>query len=97
MGRPDIKFDALVIVTLNSSLQPTATVVDLASGRQTILPRTAASMRGAMVKVTVPAQLLPSTGLPAAHYRFNFWPDNGSTEVARFLPEFTTAQVGISK
>jgi len=98
MGRPNIKFDALVIVTLNSSLKPAASVLDLASGHETVLSPSAASIHGSTVKVTVPSQLLPSTGLAASHYRFNFWPDfSGSSAVASFAPEFTTAQVGISK
>ena len=34
-GRPNVKFDAVVIVALDSSLSPTAEVMDLASGATT--------------------------------------------------------------
>ena len=37
-GRPNIKFDAVVIVSLDSSLTATAKVVDLSSGVTTVLP-----------------------------------------------------------
>jgi hypothetical protein len=95
--RPNIKFDALVIVNFNGSLTPTAQVFDLASGQTTNLPAGSATIHGRTVTVKVAASLLPSTGLAAAQYRFNYWPDfvsSGSEVVASFAPEFTTAQVG---
>jgi hypothetical protein len=99
--RPNIKFDALVVVSLNSALKPTATVNDLASGTSTVLPSSSVSIHGQTVKVTLSASLLPSTGLAPSQYRFNFWPEDGgpvvSSSVASFVPEFTTAQVGTSK
>jgi len=100
-GRPNIKFDAVVIVSLRSSLTPTAQVVDLASGADTTLPTGSAVIRGKTVSVTVPASLLPSTGLAPSQYRFNYWPEDGgppsSPSVASFAPENMTAQVGVSK
>jgi hypothetical protein len=99
--RPNIKFDAVVVVSLNSTLTPTATVVDLASGTTTVLPSGSVSIHGHTVTVKVSASLLPSTGLAPSQYRFNFWPEDGgppvSASVASFAPEFTTAQVGTSK
>jgi len=94
-GRPNIKFDAVVVVTLNDSLAPTAQVIDLKSGIMWTLSAKSTSIRNNMVRVVVPASFLPSTGLAPSQYRFNFWPDyDTETAVASFLPEFTDAQVG---
>ncbi len=97
-NRPNIKFDAVVVVTLDASLTPSATVTDLVSGTSTNLPAGSASVQGKTVSVTVPESLLPSTGLEPTQYRFNFWPEDGgpatSSSVASFLPENTTVQVG---
>jgi hypothetical protein len=99
--RPNVKFDALVVVRLNSSLTPTAAVMDLTNGTTTDLPAGAASIHGHTVKVTVASGLLPSTGLAPSQYGFNYWPEDGgppiSSSVASFLPETTNAQVGTSK
>jgi hypothetical protein len=100
--RPNVKFDALVVVALNSALEPTATVDDLASGTSTVLPSSSVSIHGDTVKLSVSASLLPSTGLAPSQYRFNFWPEDGvtpvsSSVVASFAPENTTVQVGTSK
>jgi hypothetical protein len=95
-GRPNIKFDAVVVVTLDQSLRPTAQVIDFKSGRITTLSAGSTSIRNKMVKVVVPASLLPSTGLAKSQYRFNFWPDyDTQTAVASFLPELTDAPVGV--
>jgi hypothetical protein len=61
--RPNVKFDAFVDVSLNSTLTPTATVVDLASNTTTVLPSGSVSIHGHTVTVKVSASLLPSTGL----------------------------------
>ena len=94
-NRPNIKFDALVVVSLDSSLTPTAQVLDLASGGMTDLPAGSARIQGHTVSVTVPASLLPSTGLAPSQYRFNYWPEDGgpptSSSVASFAPETSTA------
>jgi hypothetical protein len=100
--RPNVKFDALVVVSLNSALKPTATVDDLASGTSTVLPSSSVSIHGHTVKLSVSASLLPSTGLAPSQYRFNFWPEDGvtpvsSSVVASFAPENTTVQVGTLK
>jgi hypothetical protein len=97
-GRPNVKFDAEVLVSLDASLTPTARVLDFASGTTTNLPAGSASIHGKTVTVTVPASLLPSTGLSPSQYRFNYWPEDGgprgSSAVASFLPESSDAQVG---
>jgi hypothetical protein len=99
--RPNIKFDAVVVVSLNAALTPTAEVVDLANGTTTALPSSSVSIQGHKVSVSLSASLLPSTGLAPSQYRFNFWPEDGgppvSASVASFAPEFTTAQVGSAK
>jgi hypothetical protein len=100
-GRPNIKFDAVVVVSLDSSLNATAKVIDESSGLTTVLPSGSVSVHGRTIAVTVPGNLLPSTGLTTSHYRFNFWPEDGgppaSSSVASFAPERTTAQVGTVK
>ena len=52
-----------MIVRLDSSLTPTAQVVDLVSGAATDLPAGSAHIKGRTVTVQVPGSLLPSTGL----------------------------------
>jgi hypothetical protein len=94
--RPNVKFDAFVDVSLNSTLTPTATVVDLASNTTTVLPSGSVSIHGHTVTVKVSASLLPSTGLAPSQYRFNFWPVDGGS-ISSFAPENTTVQVGTSK
>jgi hypothetical protein len=98
VGRPNIRFDAVVVVQLADSLRPTAQVVDLANGTTTDLPAYQVRIQGRKVSVTVPVRLLPSTGLAPARYRFTYWPEDGgppvSASVASFAPEFTTAPVG---
>jgi hypothetical protein len=100
-GRPNIKFDALVVVSIDASLQPKALVLDLATGAMSNLPAGSASIHGKTISVTVPASLLPSTGLALSQYRYNYWPEDGgppvSSSVASFAPEFNTVQVGASK
>ena len=90
-----------MIVRLDSSLTPTAQVVDLVSGATTDLPAGSAHIQGRTVTVRVPGSLLPSTGLAPSQFRFNYWPEDGgppvSASVASFAPEFTTAQVGTAR
>jgi hypothetical protein len=97
-SRPNIKFDAVVVVTLDSSPSPSAKVVDIANGTTTDLPAGSARIQGKTVSVAVPGGLLPSTGLAPSRYRFNYWPEDGgpssSSSVASFAPESTTARVG---
>ena len=101
MGRPNIKFDAVVVVSVNSSRAVTASVVDLTNNTSTELAAGAASIHGKNVKVVVPGSLLPSAGLAPKQFRFNYWPENPgvttSSPVASFAPERTTAQVGTMK
>jgi hypothetical protein len=97
-GRPGVTFDAVVIVSLDASLRPSAQVKDLVTGATTPLPPGSATISGRTVSVVVPTSLLPSTGLAPSQYRFNYWPEDGgppiASSVASFAPENTTAQVG---
>lgn len=99
--RPNIKFDALVIVQIGPSMNVTTTVMDLDTGTSTTLPSGSTSIHNKTVSVVVPSSLLPSTGLVPSQYRFNYWPEDGgppvSSSVASFVPEATTAQVGTSR
>jgi hypothetical protein len=99
--RPGVRFDAVVVVSLDQSLHPSALVEDLASQATTVLPEGSALVKGRRVVVTVPGSALPSTGLAPAQYRFNYWPEDGgppvSASVASFAPESTTVQVGTAR
>jgi hypothetical protein len=99
-GRPNIKFDAVVIVSLDSSLAVTAKVVDLAHGNVTALASTAVRIHGKTVSVSVAGSMLPSTGLNPSQYQFDFWPEDGGagpSAIASFVPEMTTVQVGMTR
>ncbi len=97
--RPDIRFDALIEVSVKPGQATTATVIDLANHTTTSLPQGSFSAKGHVIAVTVPGSLLPSTGLPPSQFRFNYWtenPDPALTEpIASFAPEFNDAQVGV--
>jgi hypothetical protein len=93
-ARPNIKFDALVIVSVDGSLTPTAIVLDLAHNSSTPLGAGSVHIHGKTIKVTVSGSLLPSTGLPPSQYRFNFWPTDSTGSVSSFVPEAKTVQVG---
>jgi uncharacterized protein (TIGR03118 family) len=98
LGRPDIRFDAVVVVTLTPGQSPTASVTDLTTGKTTNLTRGSVLIRGQVIAVNVPGGLLPSTGLDPSQYRFNYWTTDGnpgSTHIASFAPEFNDAQVGM--
>jgi uncharacterized protein (TIGR03118 family) len=95
--RPDVRFDAVVVVSLTPGHPPAASVTDLTTGKTSSLPRGSVLIRGPVVAVNVPGDLLPSTGLDPSQYRFNFWTEDGnpgSSHIASFAPEFNDAQVG---
>ncbi len=98
-NRPDIRFDALIEVSVKPGQATTAAVIDLANHTTTSLPQGSFLARGNVISVTVPDNLLPSTGLPPSQFRFNYWtvnPDPALTEpIASFTPEFNDAQVGL--
>lgn len=98
-NRPNVTFDSVVVASVNPGTAPTGLVVDLANNTTTPLPAGAVVVHGRSVTISVPANLLPSTGLSASQYRFNYWPETPPGKlapyVASFLPEFGTAQVGV--
>src|SRR5262249_41188243 len=77
-GRPDIRFDALVVVSIKPGSATTASVIDLVSHKTTSLPTSSFVIVGKAVAVNVPGSLLPSTGLPPSQYRYNYWPEDGN-------------------
>ncbi len=98
-GRPDIRFDAVVAVTLTPGKAPTASVTDLTTSKSTSLPSGSVLVRGQVLAVNVPGGrgLLPSTGLDPSQYRFAYWTKDGnpgSTHIASIAPEFNDVQVG---
>jgi hypothetical protein len=96
-NRPHIRFDALVVVRIAPGKAPTASVVDLASGKNSLMPSSCVRVFGNTVQVIVPGPMLPPTGLEPAHYRFNYWPDEGMPvpqRIASFVPELNNAPVG---
>jgi hypothetical protein len=97
-GRPNIRFDALVVVKIVPGQATTASVVDLKGGTTTMLSDKSFLMGGNLIAVNVPGKLLPSTGLKPAEYEFNYWPEDGlagSDNIASFAPEFEDAPVGV--
>ena len=96
--RPDIRFDAVVVVTLTPGKAPTAIVTDLTTNKSTSLPSGSIQVRGQVIAVKVPGGLLLSTGLDPSQYRFNYWTKDGNpgaTHIASFAPEFNDALVGV--
>ncbi len=98
-NRPDIRFDALIEVSVVPGQATTASVIDLANHTTTSLPPGSFSADGRVIAVNVPGNLLPSTGLPPSQYRFNYWPEDPDPalgeQIASFAPEFNDAQVGV--
>ena len=97
--RPDIRFDALVVVTIQPGQATTASVIDLANNTTTSLPQSSFLIRGQTVSVQIPGSLLPTTGLDPSLFRFDYWTTDGGpvpTHIASFAPEFNDAQVGTS-
>jgi len=101
-NRPNIRFDAVVVVQVTAGGTVTGSVRDLVSpANNTTLPAGAIKINGDTVKVTVDdaAHALPSTGLPLSQYRFNLWPRvalGASSTVVSFAPENGMAQIGHS-
>jgi hypothetical protein len=98
-GRPDIRFDALVVLRLVPGQPTTATVIDTTGKNKPVtLPAGSFVAEGHLVAVVVPGSALPSNGLAPSQYRFNYWPEDGqpgANHIASFAPEFNDAQVGV--
>jgi hypothetical protein len=95
--RPDIRFDATVVIKIVPGQAPTVTVMDLAAKKTMLLLNPALEISGKMVAVKIPGNLLPSTGLSPSHFRFAYWPEDGlagATHISSFDPEFQDIRVG---
>jgi len=99
--RPDIRFDALVVVKLVPGQATTATVLDLTGQNKPVaLPAGTFFAAGHEVAVIVPGSALSSTGLPPSQYRFNYWPEDGklgAAHIASFAPEYSLAPFAIPR
>ena len=60
--RPDIRFDALVVVTLTPGQAPTATVIDLTTNKTTSLPQGSFLVRGPGDRGERPGEPAPLDG-----------------------------------
>jgi hypothetical protein len=95
--RPNIRFDATVVVKIVPGQSPTVTVNDLAKKTSTTVQSSALRISGRQIEVVIPGSLLPSTGLAPSQFRYDVWPEDGlagSTNIASFAPEFHDIQVG---
>lgn len=97
--RPDIRFDAVVVVKVTPGQATTATVRDLTGQQAPVtLPAGSVFTSGHDVVVVVPKNDLPSTGLLPSQFRFDYWPTDGmsgSVHIASFAPEFNDAPIGM--
>lgn len=106
-GRPAIRFDAIVNVTIT----PTATTATVAATTPstnqpgvtpTALAASAVSIEGAVVKVTVPLSDLPSNGHADDQWNVNFFTRNPDQQpdfqsIASFTPESTMFQIFVKR
>ena len=98
-GRPNIRFDATIVIKIVPGQSPTVTVTDLTNKTSTTVQDSALQISGKTIGVVVAGSLLPSTGLAPSHFRYNFWPEDGqagSTNIASFAPEFHDIRVGVA-
>jgi hypothetical protein len=96
--RPNIRFDAQVVIKIVPGESPTVVVKDLAHNTTTTVQDSALQISGKKIKVEIPGNLLPSTGLSPSEFRYNYWPEDGlagSTNIASFAPEFHDIRVGV--
>lgn len=90
---PNVNFDAVVIVTsdpVSGALKATATALGPGAVAQPLAAPALAAPDTFIV--SVPAALLPSTGLAPDHYTWNLWPRNGlggtpAAQIASFIPD----------
>lgn len=97
-GRPNIRFDATVVIKIVPGQKPTVTVNDLAKKTSTTLLKPDLVISKNLIGVVIPGNLLPSTGLTPSHYRYAYWPEDGlpgATNIASFAPDFADIQVGV--
>jgi hypothetical protein len=96
--RPNIRFDATVVIKVVPGQATTVTVTDLSTKKSTLVQDPALDIAGKQVAVTIPGSLLPSTGLAPSQFRYDFWPEDGlagSTNIASFAPATHDIRVGV--
>jgi hypothetical protein len=96
--RPDIRFDATVVIKLVPGLKPTVKVNDLATKKCTTLVHPRLVIEGNLVAVNIPGKMLPSTGLAPSQFCYAYWTEDGcpgSTHIASFAPNFHDIKVGM--
>jgi hypothetical protein len=96
-GRPDIRFDATVVIKIVPGQATTVTVMDLATKKSTPIQDPALVISGKKVEVNIPGDLLPSTGQSPSHFRYAYWPEDGlagSTNISSFAPELQDIRIG---
>lgn len=98
--RPGVKFDSVVVVSINNATGLSATVVDVTTGKRTSLSNDQIHIEGRKVSVEVDPSLLPTPagGVPLASYTFNLWPrESGGPDktIASFIPENSMAPISV--
>jgi hypothetical protein len=107
-GRPNITFDAVVVVSVTHDSGVSASVRDLTTGAATTLPPGSVKIDGPNVRVTLDPALLPTPagGVPLSQYTFNLWPRSSLANptstitghdsfVASFVPENAMAPIRV--
>jgi hypothetical protein len=98
-GRPNIRFDATIVIKIVPGQSPTVTVTDLTNKTSTTVQGSALQISGKKIGVVIAGSQLPSTGLAPSQFRYDFWLEDGlagSTNIASFAPEFHDIQVGVA-
>jgi hypothetical protein len=89
---PNVKFDAVVVVTADPAVGTLKAVVNLLKGAPAQAV-TATLLKPDTIEVVVPAAMLaPTTAVPVAGYQWNLWPRFGlggapAAQIASFIPE----------
>jgi hypothetical protein len=101
-ARPGLTPDALVTITVAPfGKGGTGTITDLKTGAVTSIDPSRIQVNGATLRVFLDTAQLPSTGLPAAKYRFAMWTrsqlDGGIENVASFLPDTSMIPIGVNR
>ena len=98
--RPGVKFDAVVVVSINNVTGISASVVDIVGGTRTSVTADHVHIHGREVSVDIDPALLPTPtgGVSIEHDTFNLWPREGNgpdTTIASFIPENSMAPITV--
>lgn len=96
IGRPDVKFDALVII----QNEGTGVINDLTGQNpQASFGASATTINGNSMSTVIPIALLPTRGFALGDYTWNLWPRfggagvTGTAQISDFAPDSTNRQV----